>query len=276
MSKDKSIVGDLINFRGLVYSPVNENGVVFLFGRVVDDLHMYIEEVKPGFPDCVARRFTGKGWERILIEFEYLSSNFKQHGHDPEGCDIIVCWEHDWKACPIEVIELKAEIQSMKNAPIQHPKTSVELGLDGEEALQHLFEIKHIPPKVQDWYRKLEKALTDWNEEIWTNIGNVFIGVYSPEKAFASIKLNPASITLDYFSRANPLPGTRVANAKMSPRWATFSIKQEDQITKATDILKESHARLKAAMKDGEPTAYFSGGAKPENTSEEEQQEIGN
>jgi len=29
---DKSIVGDLINFRGLVYSPTNENGVFFLLG----------------------------------------------------------------------------------------------------------------------------------------------------------------------------------------------------------------------------------------------------
>ncbi len=31
MSNNKSVVGDLINFRGLVYAPMNENGVVFLF-----------------------------------------------------------------------------------------------------------------------------------------------------------------------------------------------------------------------------------------------------
>ncbi|RKY09028.1 MAG: hypothetical protein DRP66_03220 [Planctomycetota bacterium] len=30
MSNDKSVVGDLINLRGLVYAPMNENGVVFL------------------------------------------------------------------------------------------------------------------------------------------------------------------------------------------------------------------------------------------------------
>ena len=76
---ERSIVGDLINFRGLVYAPINENGVVFLFGKVADDLNMYIEEIKTGFPDCVARRFVGKGWEEIAIEFEYKSSNFKTH-----------------------------------------------------------------------------------------------------------------------------------------------------------------------------------------------------
>ena len=45
--EDDSIVGDLINFRGLVYAPLNENGVVFLFGKVMEDLNMYIEEIKP-------------------------------------------------------------------------------------------------------------------------------------------------------------------------------------------------------------------------------------
>ena len=37
---DQSVVGDLINFRGLVYSPVNENGVVLLFGKIAQDLNM--------------------------------------------------------------------------------------------------------------------------------------------------------------------------------------------------------------------------------------------
>ena len=77
MPKEESIVGDLINFRGLVYAPLNENGVIYLFGKVTEDLHMYVEEIKPGFPDCIARRFTGKGWERIRVEFEFKSSNFK-------------------------------------------------------------------------------------------------------------------------------------------------------------------------------------------------------
>lgn len=264
MVKDKSIVGDLINFRGLVYSPVNEDGVVFLFSRVVDDLHMYIEEIKPGFPDCVARRFTGRGWERILIEFEYLSSNFKQHGHDANECDIVVCWEHDWKSCPIEVIELKTEILNMKNWPIQHPKTSVEPGPEGEDPLKHLFEINHIPTSVQSWYTDIEKSLRDWNEEIWTNIGNKYIGFYSPEKSFASIKPQPTCIQVEYFSRGDPLPGTKVASQKLSPRWAKFTIKGQDQIKEALEILKEAHSRLKSAIKSGEPTAYFSGGMKPE------------
>ena len=60
MTRESSVVGELINFRGLVYAPINENGVVFLFGKVAEDLHMYLEEIKPGFPDCIARRFAGR------------------------------------------------------------------------------------------------------------------------------------------------------------------------------------------------------------------------
>jgi hypothetical protein len=44
----------------------------------------------------------------VRIEFEYQSRNFMKHMHDVKGCDVIVCWEHNWPECPIEVIELKS------------------------------------------------------------------------------------------------------------------------------------------------------------------------
>ena len=37
-----------------------------------------------------------------------------RHMHDPNGCDIIVCWEHNWPECPLEVIELKKEIAKLR------------------------------------------------------------------------------------------------------------------------------------------------------------------
>jgi hypothetical protein len=29
-----------------------------------------------------------------------------KHGHRVEGCDMIVCWKHNWPECPLEVLEL--------------------------------------------------------------------------------------------------------------------------------------------------------------------------
>ncbi len=260
MTQNRSIVGDLINFRGLVYSPLNENGVIFLFGKILDDLHMYVEEIKPGFPDCIARRFTGKGWEKVAIEFEYTSSAFKEHKHNPQDCDIIVCWEHNWPECPIEVIELKSEIPSLKNWPVKPPTSSTGLSSGGEEALRQIFNSRGTEKEVQDWYREIEEKLRGLNEEIWMNIGKKYIGVYSPEKAFASIKIMKKAIQIEYFSRGEPIEGTKISSLRFSPRWAKMTVKSSADVKKAIEILKESHRRLELAIKSGENTAYYSGG----------------
>jgi hypothetical protein len=106
-----SIVGDVINFRGFVYGPVNEMGVVGLFVKISEDLGFIIEEIRAAYPDCIARRKVDRGWERVSIEFEFKSSNFKVHGHDPAGCDLIVCWENDWVTCPVSVLSLKQYLE---------------------------------------------------------------------------------------------------------------------------------------------------------------------
>jgi len=111
--RKRTVTGEPLNFEGLIYAPLNENGVIFLFSKIHEKFNIKIEAIQPFFPDAKGRRRTTKGWEDIWIEFEYKSSNFKQHKHNPEDCDIIVCWEHDWKECPIEVIELKKILEKL-------------------------------------------------------------------------------------------------------------------------------------------------------------------
>jgi len=113
-----NLYGDFINFRGLQHAPLNEQGVVFLFGMICGELGYVVEIVKPGFPDCEAkRRVRGKPgmWQRVRIEFEYQSRNFRNHGHDPDQCDVIVCWEDNWSDCPIEVIELRSSMRTLSS-----------------------------------------------------------------------------------------------------------------------------------------------------------------
>lgn len=108
--------GAFLNFRGLQHAPINEQGVVFLFGMVALDLGYIVEGVGTGFPDCDAKRSvsrTGDVWERVRIEFEFRSRNFLDHGHRAEDCDVLVCWEHNWSDCPIEVLELRSAIAAL-------------------------------------------------------------------------------------------------------------------------------------------------------------------
>lgn len=107
----KRIFGDKIEFKSLSCAPVNELGVVYLFGVLHDTFDFKIESIQSGYPDCLARRKIGHNrWDEVRIEFEYDSHSFKMHGHDPSGVDIIVCWTHNWKECPnsIEIIELSS------------------------------------------------------------------------------------------------------------------------------------------------------------------------
>jgi hypothetical protein len=260
MMNEKSIVGDLINFRGLVYAPVNENGVVFLFGKVADDLNMYIEEIKPGFPDCIGRRFVGKGWERIAIEFEYRSSNFQQHGHDPKNCDVIGCWEHDWKECPLEVIELKSEIQALPNYLIKRPGATEKQEKDVEKGLTKIYDSVSATIKVKEWYELVFDGASKTDDRIWAKVGTKYVGWYCPERAFVSIRIRKTSILVECFSRGLEIPGTKVANEKYAPRWVRFTIKSDADVQKATEIIAESYKRIRDAIAAGEPTNYFSGG----------------
>jgi hypothetical protein len=107
--KDRPVMGEPFDRRPMTNAPVNELGVMVLFGMVAAGLGLQVESVQGKFPDCVARRQVAPGkWQYLRIEFEYESKNFKLHGHDPKGCDVIVCWRHNWKDCPdsLEIIEL--------------------------------------------------------------------------------------------------------------------------------------------------------------------------
>jgi hypothetical protein len=78
---------------------------------MAERLGFLVNAVRMSFPDCGAMRQAGPDmWESVRIEFEYQSGNFRKHGHDPKGCDLIVCWEHNWPECPVEVLALKDEI----------------------------------------------------------------------------------------------------------------------------------------------------------------------
>lgn len=113
---DRPVYGPPSNITGLRYEPVNEQGVVFVWGMVAAKLGFEIERMQSEFPDCIAMREVETGrWQRVRIEIEYASRNFLEHKHAIDGCDIIVCWVHNWPECPegLEVIELRRVVSSI-------------------------------------------------------------------------------------------------------------------------------------------------------------------
>jgi hypothetical protein len=110
-------------FRGMASAPVNEMGVVLVFGMVAADIGYAVEAVGTAFPDCSARRpvvdelggalRADARWEPVRVEFEYRSRYFFYHGHEVDECDVIICWQHEWPDCPLEVLALEDVVASL-------------------------------------------------------------------------------------------------------------------------------------------------------------------
>jgi len=112
---ERPVYGPLVRAGALVYGPTNELGVVCLFCSLAEELGFLILQVRTGYPDCEAMRVVDEGrLKPLLIEFEFKSRNFLMHKHDPARCDLIVCWEHNWLECPLEVVELKTEFERLQ------------------------------------------------------------------------------------------------------------------------------------------------------------------
>ncbi|MBZ5508769.1 MAG: hypothetical protein LAO78_25185 [Acidobacteriia bacterium] len=108
---DRPMYGLLVQGCPLVFAPVNEAGVVYLFGALSERLGFLVLRIQTEFPDCEAMRLVGEDrMQLVKIEFEHESRNFLKHAHDPSGCDLIVCWEHNWPECPVDVLELKGAV----------------------------------------------------------------------------------------------------------------------------------------------------------------------
>lgn len=138
---EKSVVGELIGKRGIVYAPVNRAGVLLIFSRLLDEFDMLVEEAADDCSYLIARRRIGSGnqgavqWERIKILLVYKSSELKNN--DSIEGDLLICWHHDWLDCPLEAFQLKSlfEMESLPKTELRrkpvagnkdNPETSLE------------------------------------------------------------------------------------------------------------------------------------------------------
>ncbi|HEY7401939.1 MAG TPA: hypothetical protein VIB39_00325 [Candidatus Angelobacter sp.] len=113
---DRPLLGAPLALPGFLFEPTNEMGVILLFGMLAWRLGFMIESAQSTYPDCHAKLEVEPGrWQDVNLEFEHQSRHFRAHRHDPRRCDFIVCWIHNWKACPanLQVIELREVIRQL-------------------------------------------------------------------------------------------------------------------------------------------------------------------
>lgn len=91
-----------------IKEPTNEAETVMLFSKICEDMGYEIVSIQSPFPDAVIKNKKG---EEFSVEFEYRSSNFVSHKHDPNGCNVIICWINDLGEFPVQIISLKEYLE---------------------------------------------------------------------------------------------------------------------------------------------------------------------
>jgi DNA-binding XRE family transcriptional regulator len=106
------------------------------------------------FPDYTLQDTKG---QLVKAEAEYLSASFIAHGHDPLGCDLVVCWKHTtpigapvlelstgqyYEAEPIVVVAPQPRVKN-------HPETSLA-GVRANRALsiRELAKLARVAPRT--------------------------------------------------------------------------------------------------------------------------------
>ena len=255
----KSVVGNIINFRGLIYAPINEQGVVFLFGKIAHEFQMYVELIRTGYPDCIAKRYIGRDrWEEIKIEFEFRSSDFERHKHDPKEADMIVCWTHDWDKCPktIEVLELKNEIGNLDNIAVETPeKISKSSEYDIEEYL------KRGTKESVSIYRELNKKILNISDDIYYKAHKYRIYYYSPKRVFSNLYLTKKGVSLNIFTNAKKMKGVEAMGGEYGKKWGRIYVLEKKDIPIAVSALKKSHKYINYCIDNNINTGWY---AEPE------------
>ena len=128
------VVGEPMELQVMRWTPTNEMGVVALFIEFRKELGFpLIEFIRTRFPDSAVFETSSKGYVRRYVEFEFRSSGYKAHLKSRRKCHYVVCWENDWKDCPIPVIELKQEIPAILKKIKNNKQTAQQANpADGE------------------------------------------------------------------------------------------------------------------------------------------------
>lgn len=166
----KSIVGDLIGKRNIVYAPVNRAGVLLLFARLLDEFDMLVEETADDSSYVIARRRVDEGWERVKVCLAYKSSDFSDF--DLGEGQLLICWYHDWQDCPLKVFELKGlffqESPSLKTPPESKQVTKVNVKQPKPVSFSDI--IPENPGEILNGkditIKRFEKAIGDLDEKI--------------------------------------------------------------------------------------------------------------
>jgi len=170
---NKSIVGELVGKRGIVYAPVNRAGVLLIFSRLLDEFEMLVEETADDCRYIIARRRVDTGqpgssrWERVKIALAYESAEIQEANKidtDSDGsADLLICWQHNWPECPLETFELRS-IFAITAAPSASPAEPANQAVSLNDIIPE--DSGQLLKERSTTQKRFEKAVSDLDDKI--------------------------------------------------------------------------------------------------------------
>ena len=152
---EKSLVGDPVQWPGLVYSPLNPVGIVFALGTVAGSIGLIFEEFSPDGASAICRRKTAYGWERIKVAFAVHSSSYAESDN---AADLLVCWIDDMPETAPPRLVLTEILKSAKPENISTSRRGLESILP-ENAARDLLERGASRESYEETVRLLDEQI---------------------------------------------------------------------------------------------------------------------
>jgi hypothetical protein len=152
---EKSFVGDPVLWSGLVYSPLNNQGLIFALGAVAASVGLLFEEFSADSNTAVCRRKTDSGWERLTVAFAYKSSTFV---HRRDDIDMLICWLDDAPESAGPPRLILAELDRVVEVRVSDKPQTLETILP-ESAADDLLQRARNRESYEDTIRQLDEQI---------------------------------------------------------------------------------------------------------------------
>ncbi len=153
------------------FVPKNETQTREWFAAHIADSEYDLVISQVAFPDYVLRDGDGK---KHRVEVEYKSASFIQHGHNPQGCDFVLCWIHNAELT-LPVLELSTgrryEVGDMNKDALskeERPKSAQAIKKAKKEQVLEIIsgEASQEYAAFVEWFAKDLKKLSEFSSFI--------------------------------------------------------------------------------------------------------------
>jgi hypothetical protein len=258
MDDRPSWVGDVLDFRGILFAPVTPEEVKDLLLTLLPDLGMRAVHYQPDGTGSVQQR-VGEAWQRRQVVFAVHSQDVKGHIAAMGPIDLVICYVDDWGDCPVDVRPLKphtkTEVSGALQTSLSEPEGEVLSAITEPTDLDT--HLARRSAATRHLFRRFNQAIRALSPEIRMTVTHGQrdqggVSYASPERVFLFVNFQKQhGLSVAAFTRGQTWPSVRPLSAHL---WGSLRIRTEGELARAIEVARQSYGAIKAAIAHREPT----------------------